>query len=78
MSQESVDPIAALEAILFVTEAPVPPSELAEVLEVPADDVDTLVEGLAKRLVDRRGRASETDLGLMRAAGFTYIGVGRG
>jgi segregation and condensation protein B len=53
VTQDSIDPVAALEAILFVTEAPVPPSELAEVLEVPSGDVDALVESLAKRLVDR-------------------------
>ncbi len=50
---DSVDPLAALEAILFVTEAPVPPSELAEVLEIPAGEVEELVEHLAKRLVER-------------------------
>lgn len=50
---EALDPVAALEAILFVTEAPVPASELAEVLEVAGDEVDGLVEKLAQRLVDR-------------------------
>lgn len=50
---EALDPVAALEAILFVTEAPVPAFELAEVLEVAGDDVDGLVEQLAQRLVDR-------------------------
>ncbi len=50
---EALDPVAALEAILFVTEAPVPASELAEVLEVAGDEVAGLVEKLAQRLVDR-------------------------
>jgi segregation and condensation protein B len=50
---ESIDPIAALEAILFVTEAPVPPSELAEVLEIPSDQIETIVDQLARRLIDR-------------------------
>ena len=48
-----IDPVAALEAILFVTEAPVPASELAEVLEIPADDVAGLVERLARQLIER-------------------------
>ena len=44
---------AALEAILFVAEAPVPTSELASVLEVTEDEVraglGTLAEGLSER-----------------------------
>ena len=48
-----VDSVAALEAILFVTEAPVPPSELAEVLEIPSDQVEGVIDQLAKRLVER-------------------------
>ena len=64
MSEDSIDPISALEAILFVTEAPVPPAELAEVLEIPSDDVETLIEGLAKRLVER-----DSGLTVRRAGG---------
>ncbi|MFO7549395.1 MAG: SMC-Scp complex subunit ScpB [Acidimicrobiia bacterium] len=48
-----IDSSGALEAILFVTEAPVPESELAEVLEVPVDEVAALLEGLAGRLAER-------------------------
>jgi segregation and condensation protein B len=48
-----MDPVAALEAILFVTEAPVPAGELAEVLEIPAGDVEGLLDELAARLADR-------------------------
>ena len=51
---EAIEPVAALEAILFVTEAPVPASELAEVLEIPVGNVETLVSELAERL-DARG-----------------------
>lgn len=52
-SVESIDSLAALEAILFVTEAPVPAAELAEVLEVPVGNVEALVEELSERLVSR-------------------------
>jgi len=45
--------IAALEAILFVTEAPVPVGELAEVLEVPKDRVEEMLESLTRELEDR-------------------------
>jgi segregation and condensation protein B len=52
---ESVmDDRAALEAILFVAESPVPASELAEVLEVPLDDVAQLLDELSTAL-DERG-----------------------
>ncbi len=37
---------AALEAVLFVTEAPVPVGELAEVLEIPKKRVEELLEQL--------------------------------
>jgi segregation and condensation protein B len=43
----------ALEAILFVTEAPVPVGELAEVLEVSIEEVGLLVEDLKTSLVER-------------------------
>jgi segregation and condensation protein B len=45
---------AALEAILFVAEAPVPVSELAEVLELPTSDTVDLLTGLRREL-DERG-----------------------
>src|SRR5690606_40893325 len=48
-----MDPLAALEAILFVTEAPVPAGELAEVLEITTEDVDQLLTELGRRLEER-------------------------
>ncbi|HUO46819.1 MAG TPA: SMC-Scp complex subunit ScpB [Acidimicrobiia bacterium] len=44
---------AALEAILFVTEAPVPVEELAEVLEISRQQVIDELEGLASYLEER-------------------------
>lgn len=44
---------AALEAILFVTEAPVPVSELAEVLEISKEDVEGLLEELGQDMSER-------------------------
>ncbi|HSL26803.1 MAG TPA: SMC-Scp complex subunit ScpB [Acidimicrobiia bacterium] len=55
---------AALEAILFVTEAPVPVEELAEVLEVPRQQVQESLEGLAADLLNR-----ESGLVLRNSAG---------
>jgi segregation and condensation protein B len=49
-----METVAALEAILFVTEIPVPTSELAELLEMPADDVAVALEQLGETL-DERG-----------------------
>lgn len=49
-----MEPLAALEAILFVTEAPVPPGELAEVLEFPREEIERLLAELGAEL-DRRG-----------------------
>lgn len=49
----SVSPLAALEAILFVTEAPVPVSELAEVLELPKREVEELLVTLGSELAGR-------------------------
>lgn len=46
-------PEAALEAILFVTEAPVPTQELAEVLELPTGEIERLLGDLAKALEER-------------------------
>lgn len=48
-----MSPIAALEAILFVTESPVPVAELAEVLELPRKQVEELLERLATELQER-------------------------
>lgn len=48
------DVTAALEAILFVTESPVPTGELAELLEMSTDDVETRLHALAAHL-DERG-----------------------
>jgi segregation and condensation protein B len=48
-----MEPRAAVEAILFVTEAPVPTGELAEVLEVPIETVEELVRDLADELEAR-------------------------
>ncbi|MGH8950667.1 MAG: SMC-Scp complex subunit ScpB [Acidimicrobiia bacterium] len=45
--------LAALEAILFVTEAPVPIGELAEVLEVPKQTIESLLDELSRELEDR-------------------------
>ncbi|HJS71364.1 MAG TPA: SMC-Scp complex subunit ScpB [Acidimicrobiia bacterium] len=45
--------LAALEAVLFVTEHPVPTSELAEVLELPPARVEELLSELADGLRDR-------------------------
>jgi segregation and condensation protein B len=44
---------AALEAILFVTESPVPIEELAEVLELPKQQVQIELEELASDLMTR-------------------------
>lgn len=46
-------PLAALESILFVTEAPVPTGELAEVLELGTSEVEALLEELSQTLEER-------------------------
>lgn len=56
--------LAALEAILFVAESPVPPDELAEVLEISADRVDSLLAELETQL-----RARDAGVTLRRVAG---------
>ena len=56
--------LAALEAILFVTEAPVPTRELAEVLELPPKKVEELLAELGDRL-----SARESGLVLRSTAG---------
>lgn len=45
--------VAALEAVLFVTESPVPVGELAEVLELPKSSVEELLEELGQELNER-------------------------
>lgn len=46
-------PLAALEAILFVTESPVPTSELAEVLELPTQEIESLLDELGIQMEQR-------------------------
>lgn len=48
-----MNPLSALEAILFVTEAPIPTVELAEVLEVSTEEVERLLGELATALESR-------------------------
>ena len=45
--------LAALEAVLFVTESPVPVGELAEVLELPKYEVEALLDRLQGDLQER-------------------------
>lgn len=45
--------LAALEAVLFVTEQPVPTRELAEVLEIPSTRVEELLGELSDHLTTR-------------------------
>lgn len=45
--------LAALEAVLFVTEHPVPAGELAEVLEMPLSRVEELLSELERQLTSR-------------------------
>ena len=42
-----MNPEAALEAVLFVAEAPVPEAELAEVLELPPAEVKAVLAARA-------------------------------
>ncbi len=56
--------LAALEAVLFVTEAPVPLGELAEVLELPKGRVEDLLSELGLELAER-----ESGLMLREVAG---------
>jgi len=48
-----VNDLAALEAVLFVTEHPVPVRELAEVMELPAKRVEELLDELGHELTER-------------------------
>lgn len=50
---ELMEPIAALEALLFVAEEPVPVREIGEVLELPPASVELALAGLADRLEQR-------------------------
>jgi segregation and condensation protein B len=59
-----MDTVAAVEAILFVAEAPVPAAELSAVLEVPPADVAEALDRLAERL-----SATASGLVLREAAG---------
>lgn len=45
--------LAALEAVLFVTEHPIPASELSEVLELPVAAVEDLLATLSQQLEER-------------------------
>lgn len=45
--------VPAIEALLFVTEAPLPVGELSQVLEAPPDEVTAGLEELARRLSDQ-------------------------
>jgi segregation and condensation protein B len=56
--------LAALEAVLFVTESPVPLGELAEVLELPKRQVEDLLRQLSQELAER-----ESGLVLREVAG---------
>lgn len=47
--------VAALEAILFVAEAPVPAQEIAEVLEVPPASIEQALAALEARLEATKG-----------------------
>lgn len=48
-----MDELGALEAVLFVTEHPVPIGELAEVLEVSSARVEELLSQLEEQLIER-------------------------
>lgn len=59
-----VNQLAALEAILFVAESPIPTGELAEVLEVSTEEVTGLLAELDKAMEER-----ESGLSLRSVAG---------
>lgn len=48
-----MNPRAAIEAILFVTEQPVPLGELAEILEIGPDQVQSVLERMAEEMAAR-------------------------
>ena len=48
-------PEQLIEAILFVSDAPVTAEEIAEVLELPVDGVDASIQQLVATYADERG-----------------------
>ncbi|MEX1249080.1 MAG: SMC-Scp complex subunit ScpB [Acidimicrobiia bacterium] len=44
---------SAIESILFVTESPVPTNELAEILEIPAEEVEFVIGELQSEMEER-------------------------
>ena len=48
-----IESLSAVEAILFVAEAPIPSKELAEVLELPREEVEELLAGLRTDLEEQ-------------------------
>jgi len=48
-----MEPRAALEAILFVAESPIPTKDLAQVLEMPAGEVEAMLEAIRSELIER-------------------------
>jgi len=48
-----MEPIAAVEAMLFVAEEPIPPGEIAEVLEMAVPEIEQLLGELSERLTAR-------------------------
>lgn len=48
-----MDPVAAVEAMLFVAEEPIPAGEIAEVLELSSAEVEHTLGALAARLGER-------------------------
>lgn len=44
---------SAIESILFVTESPVPTNELAEILEIPAEEVESVIGELQSEMEER-------------------------
>jgi segregation and condensation protein B len=53
MESKLVNNRSILEAILFVAEQPIPAEELAEVLEIPVDEVEAELDGLAVDMAER-------------------------
>jgi len=54
----------AVEAIVMVAEAPVPPGLMAQLIEIPTEKVEAICEQLAEEYRDQRRRFE-----LVRAAG---------
>ena len=55
---DTIDPgtRSVIEAVLFVAEAPVPAKEMAEVLEIPTDQVEDALSALEKKRFDPGSR----------------------